>query len=270
MGALRMRHLVTAAAAATALVAAAAVPASAATIHDGDLSTSQIVAHALRYAPTSTMSAPDTNAAKVATRIQAATATLTSHSGSASLTVGDPANSVIQAEPGWVRELTVLHQGNTARFALTLPAGATLHSTSSGGFLMLNRASRAVGFIAAPWAVDARGKRLSTHYTADGSVIVQSIDTRGAVYPIVADPSFRWYWDGVVITLSWADQMAVADGGLTILEPILLASGYGWPVVWAVGYVAARAGFYAAHHQCYWFWVPYLSPWDTSWGTYAC
>ena len=263
-----MRHLVTVAATATAM--AVAVPASAATTHVGGLRTSQIVAHALQYAPANTEPAPDTDTAKVATRIQNATATLTSDSGAASLTAGDPADSVIQAEPGGVRELTVLHQGNTAKFALTLPVGASLHRTSSGGFLVLNRTSQAVGFIAAPWAVDALGKRLPTHYTADGSVIVQSIDTRGAAYPIVADPSFRWYWDGVVITLSWADQMAVADGGLTILEPILLASGYGWPVVAAVGYVAARAGFYAAHNQCFWFWVPYLSPWDTSWGTYAC
>lgn len=266
-----MRHLAAVAAAATSMaITTVAVPASAATSHEGNLTTSEIVAHALRYAPAIAMSAPLMDTAKVTTRIKNATATLISGIGTASLTASAPAHSLVQAEPGGVRELTVIRQGSTARFALTLPAGATLHRTSSGGFLVLNRASQAVGFIAAPWAVDAQGKRLPTHYTAEGSIIVQSIDTRGAAYPIVADPYFHWYAVGVVITLTWADQMAVADGGLTILAPMLLASGFGWPVVWAVAYVAGRAGYYAAHGQCYWFWVPYWSPWDTSWGTYAC
>ncbi len=242
------------------------VPANAAPA--GSTAKSEIVAHALQYAP-QTATSPH-YAQKIAVRVTGATATMTSDSGVASLTTGDPADSVTQAESDGVRELTVLNHGINAKFVLSLPAGDTLHQTSSGGFLVLNHASRAVGLITAPWAVDARGKLLPTHYTAKGKVIVQSIDTRGAVYPIVADPYFHWYWDGVVITLTWADQMGVADGGLTVLAPFLLASGFGWPLVWAVAWLSGWAGYYAAHHQCYWFWVHYSNPLKPSWGTYSC
>jgi hypothetical protein len=228
----------------------------------------QIVAHALDYAPRDIPALSSGSSDDI--QIVGATATLASKSGNASLTAADPVDSVIQAEPGGVRELTVLHHGDTARFVFSLPTGATLHQTNAGGFLVLSRTSRVVGLITAPWAVDARGKLLATHYAAEGDVIVQTVDTRGAVYPIVADPSFHWYWDGVVITLSWAEQMAVADGGLSVLIPFLLASGYGWPVVAAVGWVSTYAGYYAAHNQCFWFWVPYLAPWTTSYGTYSC
>jgi hypothetical protein len=244
--------------------------AAAGPVHAASLSTSkaEIVAHALQYAPRTVAFSPA--AKESATRITGATATLTGESGSASLTASDSADSVVQDQPGGVRELTVLNHGSTAKFVLSLPAGTTLHATSTGGFLALNRAAQAMGMIAAPWAVDARGKLLPTRYTADGKVIVQSVDTRGAVYPIVADPSFHWYWDGVVITLSWADQMAVAEGGLTVLAPMLLASGFGWPLVWTVAWLSGWAGIYAAHDECYWFWVPFSNPLKTTWGTYHC
>lgn len=272
---------------ATGILALADVPAYAATPASSP-APAQIVARALRYAPLQGASVPyappgeasawpaaadgtpTRTVPQVAIRIAGATATMTSPAGVASLTASDPADSVVQAQPGGVRELTVLHQGNTARFVVSLPAGATLHQASDGGLLVLNQASRAIGVIAAPWAIDARGKRLPTRYAAEGDVIVQRVQTRGAVYPIVADPSFHWYWNGVVITLSWADQMAVAQWGLSVLAPFLLASGFGWTVVVPVAWLAGWAGIYAAHHQCFWFWVPYSHPWSPSWGTYAC
>ena len=80
--------------------------------------------------------------------------------------------------------------------------------------------------IDAPWAVDASGKRLPTFYSVNGDVITQHVVTTAARYPIVADPYFRWYWDGVVITLTYEDQIALADGG-TSLSGILAASGVG-------------------------------------------
>ena len=272
---------------ATATSVLTEVPANAATM-GGNSTTAQIVAHALQYAPSKETSAPYASAdptwawsrlanetptrltPQVVIGIAGATATVTSKAGIASLTPADPADSVVQPQPGGVRELTVLHQGNIARFVISLPGGATVHQASNGGLLVLNRASQAIGVIAAPWAIDARGKRLPSHYTVAGNVIVQRIQARGAVYPIVADPSFRWYWDGVVITLSWADQMAVAQGGLEVLAPMLLASGFGWTVVGPVAWLAGWAGIYATRDRCFWFWIPYINPLGINWGTYAC
>ncbi|NKG21831.1 hypothetical protein [Paeniglutamicibacter terrestris] len=45
----------------------------------------------------------------------------------------------------------------------------------------------------APWAVDANGIKLPTSFNLDGTRIVQTIDTAGATFPVVADPS-AWWW----------------------------------------------------------------------------
>lgn len=53
---------------------------------------------------------------------------------------------------------------------------------------------RSLGEIAAPWAVDANGQPLDTHYVLDGEVLRQVIETDETTsYPVVADPSFGWY-----------------------------------------------------------------------------
>ena len=45
----------------------------------------------------------------------------------------------------------------------------------------------------APWAKDAAGRSLPTHYTLKGNALTQVVDTRGAKFPVVADP--QWFWD---------------------------------------------------------------------------
>jgi|GEM_PF-6769053 len=46
-----------------------------------------------------------------------------------------------------------------------------------------------------PWAVDAAGKDLPTSYTFAGGVLTQKVDTTGATFPVVADPTYtRGFW----------------------------------------------------------------------------
>jgi hypothetical protein len=54
--------------------------------------------------------------------------------------------------------------------------------------------------IPAPWAVDATGAALPTRYEVAGSTITQVVDTRGASFPVVADPA----WIPVIIALTAA------------------------------------------------------------------
>ena len=42
----------------------------------------------------------------------------------------------------------------------------------------------------APWAVDAAGTELPTEYVVDGDQLTQVVDTKGAQFPVVADPFF--------------------------------------------------------------------------------
>lgn len=53
-----------------------------------------------------------------------------------------------------------------------------------------------VGAIAAPWAFDADGNAVTTSYTIEGDVLIQTIEhLDSAVYPVLADPWFKpWTW----------------------------------------------------------------------------
>ena len=75
------------------------------------------------------------------------------------------------------------------------------------------------GTIDKPWAVDAEGKKLPTSYSIDGNKIIQKINTRGASYPIVADPKVTWGW-GMYINMKGEEMNAlggVAGVALSII-----------------------------------------------------
>ncbi len=54
--------------------------------------------------------------------------------------------------------------------------------------------------------MDAEGKHLPTSYTVSGNTLTQTVDTRGAVYPVVADPVFI----PIIIALTAAAARAAA------------------------------------------------------------
>ena len=77
-----------------------------------------------------------------------------------------------------------------------------------------------------PWAVDANGEELPTNYEVVGDTLVQTVDTAGAEYPIVADPTlkkgdFKFEWS---IWSPWSVEMeankrgsnVIANGGLPV------------------------------------------------------
>ena len=60
--------------------------------------------------------------------------------------------------------------------------------------------------IPAPWAVDASGAALPTRYEITGDTVTQVVDTRGARFPVVADPA----WIPVIIALTAAAARVAA------------------------------------------------------------
>lgn len=159
-------------------------------------------------------------------QIRGATGSVTSAQGTATLAAADQANSVARAQPDGVQVLTVLRQGSTARYRLSLPAGQVARPGGSGGLLITDVSGRVFyGAVRAPWAVDATGRQLGTTYSLEGGTIVQHVDTRGAVYPIVADPwvSFGWfvyvnYSRSEVQTLAaYADYYALASAACSLI-----------------------------------------------------
>lgn len=61
-----------------------------------------------------------------------------------------------------------------------------------------------IGTIQAPWAVDANGSPVATHYEVDGGTLKQVIDTTSSTaFPVTADPEW-WWW-------AWTATSCVAD-----------------------------------------------------------
>ncbi|GIG41719.1 DUF2599 domain-containing protein [Cellulomonas phragmiteti] len=104
-------------------------------------------------------------------------------------------------EDGSVRMQTVLHDASAPRefsYDLSLPEGSTARLLDGGSVLVTDEAGAFVAGVAAPWAADATGRALATHYRLEGSTLVQVVDVDDdAVYPVVADP-----WLGIALIKS--------------------------------------------------------------------
>lgn len=103
----------------------------------------------------------------------------------------------------------------TVSFDLDIDDGYAVYLTGDGGGMVVDEATLAdlqkagegapsgtpvdvtvaiTATLEAPWAVDATGRELPTRYELDGDVLVQHVDTAGAVFPVAADPSWGLGW----------------------------------------------------------------------------
>ena len=90
------------------------------------------------------------------------------------------------------RVMTLLNAGEeSTTFDFTLPSSTTLVPRGEGFDIVAeaNGTILTLGRVAAPWAVDANGKKLPTAYTLDGHVVTQHVETAGATFPVIADPA---------------------------------------------------------------------------------
>ena len=78
-------------------------------------------------------------------------------------------------------------------FDIDLPDGATLILTEEGSIDVLGGDRYTIAAFEVPWALDADGNDVPTHFTVDGNTITQIVETdETTVYPIVADPDLTW------------------------------------------------------------------------------
>lgn len=99
----------------------------------------------------------------------------------------------------------------------------SLTPREDGGVDAVNAAGEVIAAASAPWATDANGADVPTHYEIVGTTLVQVVEHRdaGFAYGIVADPS--WHWWGVEFKLShdqaqkliWALGATTSATGLT-------------------------------------------------------
>lgn len=134
------------------------------------------------------------------------------------IAAGDAQNSVVASTKDSQSLIAVLEPGeSSADFFLSIPDGYVAELTNSGGVQLRNPSSRiVVPFIKAPWALDANGKKLQTFYTVKDSKITQHVDTDGAAYPVVADPTVQWIPYPVIAMYGWQAN-TIAKSVATVL-----------------------------------------------------
>lgn len=79
-------------------------------------------------------------------------------------------------------------------YPIDLPAGTELVINDAGAKIVDRGTGDTVGEFSAPWARDARGAAVPTHYVVNASTLIQVVELDGNyAYPIVADPSYTPY-----------------------------------------------------------------------------
>ena len=77
--------------------------------------------------------------------------------------------------------------------------------------------------IPAPWAIDATGRAIPTHFTIVEGALVQEVEhvDAGAAYPVLADPSFSVGWTGLFVQwtrseVKWLNGLGIASLGAAV------------------------------------------------------
>ncbi|KHK99140.1 hypothetical protein LK09_03775 [Microbacterium mangrovi] len=77
--------------------------------------------------------------------------------------------------------------------------------------------TKRIATLAAPWAVDANGKSVDTHYVINGNAVSQVIDANSnTAFPVTADPSVLW-WIGTS-ALCVAEIASLAVGAAKVVR----------------------------------------------------
>lgn len=110
----------------------------------------------------------------------------------------------IQAIDGGIRALVRLATPEAPErydYAVTGNA-AQLRMEDDGSVSVLDGAGVLTSHIATPWARDAAGSEVPTHFELDGLRLTQVVEHHGAsyAYPVVADPFWSTAWEVVKCT----------------------------------------------------------------------
>lgn len=109
----------------------------------------------------------------------------------------ESANAVVPTKDG-AQFLTVVKSKSAPTeyaYPISLPRGGRVVVATGGtGAAILNENGQVVAGVKAPWAKDAQGRDIKTHFSTDGKTLTQHVAHRvkGVNYPIVADPIVIW------------------------------------------------------------------------------
>ncbi|WCT05801.1 hypothetical protein [Rhodococcus qingshengii] len=104
-------------------------------------------------------------------------------------------SKITVTEPdGGRRTFFLIHDATSsheAEIPVDVPPGGHMHVNPDGSVTVFDADGNPVSVVAAPWAYDANGTPIPTHYEIRDGQLVQVVDTAGIenlLYPILADP----------------------------------------------------------------------------------
>jgi len=155
------------------------------------------------------------------------------------------ANTVVPTDSG-AQLLTTLSSADAPTsysYDIASTDGSTVAVADDGSALVIAPSGEVVLRAEAPWAVDARGKAVPTHYEIDGNKLIQVVDhTEGDyAYPIVADPRLDSGVGWTSILFNRHETETIASSGIVALGGATAACGVGGPVGVAACSIAAAA-----------------------------
>ena len=125
-------------------------------------------------------------------------------------------------------------EAGCADVEVDLPEGATLILTEEGSIDVLGDDRYTIAAFEVPWALDADGNDVPTHFTVDGNTITQIVETEETtVYPIVADPDLTWgNISGTAYFDKWETTLLCGGSWYTLVA--MVTSAFWFPILAAV------------------------------------
>jgi hypothetical protein len=113
-------------------------------------------------------------------------------------------------------------------YVVSIPEGGSLTPISDGAVAVLGTDGNPAALVPAPWAKDANGVDVPTHYEIDGDVLTQIIDhtAAGIAYPVVADPQFVWHGVLPSVKLTRGETAALRGIGAGAAGPNKACAAY--------------------------------------------
>ena len=137
--------------------------------------------------------------------------------------------------------LLVIHSSDAAteyRFENAVPDDQTATLLPDGSITLTDVNGEEAGYISAPWAYDSSGAEIPTSYRIEGSTLIQTVEHEGAVYPVVADPS---WWDTVATfggaVLAGVGYACLGGGCAPVVAPVAVSAGGVLALVGVANYI---------------------------------
>ncbi|MFE4194251.1 DUF2599 domain-containing protein [Paenarthrobacter sp. NPDC056912] len=178
---------------------------------------------------------------------------------------------------GSIQIATVIEHSDaptTYSYDVGLEPGSSLERQSDGTVSVLGPEGVRVGAFAPPWAKDANGFDVKTHYEIAGTTLIQVVEhwTAGIAYPVTADPylgidliqSGRWIGATFEVVPTWWLRVngANAAAHLTLFEEFCTRyrSACNTQLWWQLACHAQFAAWKPVWHLDTWHWQP--TYWD--------